>query len=97
MNRLLLQFSGDRRRHLLVFVIVAVVVLHPLRCHAYAGPGAGFAVLSSFWTLFLAFLYSAYACVAWPFRQIFRLFRRINAYSKAQIKRAVILGFGEAA
>jgi predicted AlkP superfamily phosphohydrolase/phosphomutase len=93
MNRLLLQFSGDRRRHLLVFVIVAVVVLHPLRCHAYAGPGAGFAVLSSFWTLFLAFLYSAYACVAWPFRQIFRLFRRINAYSKAQIKRAVILGF----
>ena len=34
---------------------------HP--AHAYAGPGAGFAVLSSFWALFVAFLYSLYAHV----------------------------------
>ena len=29
----------------------------------------------------------------WPFRQLFRLLRRRKAYGKAQIKRAVILGF----
>ncbi|HZP17090.1 MAG TPA: alkaline phosphatase family protein, partial [Terriglobales bacterium] len=49
--------------------------------------------LSSFWTLFLAFLYSVYAFFAWPFRQLFRLSRRRRVYGKAQVKRAVILGF----
>src|SRR5207244_3802157 len=61
--------------------------------HAYAGPGAGFAVLSSFWTLFVAFLYSAYAFVTWPLRHLLRLLRRRKSSGKAQIKRAVILGF----
>jgi len=75
------------------FVGLAALVLCPLAAHAYAGPGAGFAVLSSFWTLFVAFLYSIYAFFVWPFRQLFRVLRRRKAYGKAQIKRAVILGF----
>jgi predicted AlkP superfamily phosphohydrolase/phosphomutase len=61
--------------------------------HAYAGPGAGFAVLSSFWTLFVAFFYSFYALVTWPVRQVFRWLRRRKAYGKAQVKRVVIVGF----
>ena len=83
----------ERRRTLAYLAILAIVLLCPLRSHAYAGPGAGFAVLSSFWTLFVAFLYSVYAFFIWPFRQLFRLLRRRKAYGKAQIKRAVILGF----
>ena len=74
-------------------VALAALILCPLAAHAYAGPGAGFAVLSSFWTLFVAFLYSIYAFFVWPFRQLFRVLRRRKAYGKAQIKRAVILGF----
>jgi predicted AlkP superfamily phosphohydrolase/phosphomutase len=73
--------------------IIGVVLLLPSRGEAYAGPGAGFAVLSSFWTLFVAFLYSLYAFFTWPFRHLVRLVRRRKAYGKAQIKRAVILGF----
>ena len=65
----------------------------PLRSEAYAGPGAGFAVLSSFWTIFVAFLYSFYALVTWPIRQLLRMFRRRKAYGKAQVKRVVIVGF----
>ncbi|MGA3212121.1 MAG: alkaline phosphatase family protein [Terriglobales bacterium] len=68
-------------------------MLCPLCSQAYAGPGAGFAVLSSAWTLFVAFLYSIYAAVVWPFRQLLRFLRRRKAYGKARIKRAVILGF----
>ena len=74
-------------------VIGAVVMLLPERAEAYAGPGAGFAVLSSFWTLFVAFLYSLYAFFTWPIRHLLRLLRRRKALGKAQIKRAVILGF----
>ncbi len=50
-------------------------------------------MLSSFWTLFVAFLYSAYALVTWPFRTLLRMFRRRKAFAKALVRRAVILGF----
>ena len=73
--------------------IVGLVLFCPLPSEAYAGPGAGFAVLSSFWTIFVAFLYSFYALVTWPIRQLLRLFRRRKAYGKAQVKRVVIVGF----
>src|SRR6059058_1946078 len=84
-----------RQRGLLsvCLVVIGLVLLFPLHSEAYAGPGAGFAVLSSFCTLFIAFLYSLYAFLTWPFRHLFRVLRHRNAYGKAQIKRAVILGF----
>jgi predicted AlkP superfamily phosphohydrolase/phosphomutase len=83
--------GGSARATLLLLLLV--VVLCPLPGHAYAGPGAGFAVLSSFWTLFVAFLYSLYALLTWPFRHVLRTLKRRKAYGKAQFKRAVILGF----
>jgi predicted AlkP superfamily phosphohydrolase/phosphomutase len=83
----------DRRRFTGYLALLVLILLCPIPSHAYAGPGAGFAVLSSFWTLFVAFLYSVYAFFVWPFRQLFRVLRRRKAYGKAQIKRAVILGF----
>ena len=73
--------------------IAGLFFLFPLPAHAYAGPGAGFAVLSSFWTLFIAFLYSLYALLTWPLRYLWRVVRGRNAYGKAQFKRAIILGF----
>src|SRR5215467_6624499 len=85
--------SADCRRFSAGLALLALVLLCPVRSHAYAGPGAGFAVLSSFWALFVAFLYSVYAFLVWPFRQLFRFLRHRNIYAKAQIKRAVILGF----
>jgi predicted AlkP superfamily phosphohydrolase/phosphomutase len=83
----------EDRPLLCVLIALSLVFVIPVQSHAYAGPGAGFAVLSSFWTLFVAFLYSAYAFVTWPLRHLLRLFRRRKSSGKAQIKRAVILGF----
>jgi predicted AlkP superfamily phosphohydrolase/phosphomutase len=85
--------AGRRWRLPVCFALLALVLLCPVRSHAYAGPGAGFAVLSSFWALFVAFFYSVYAFLVWPLRQLFRLLRHGKVYAKAQIKRAVILGF----
>ena len=61
---------------LFALILLAAFLFAPTPAHAYAGPGAGFAVLSSFWTFFVAFLYSVYALSTWPFRQLFRLLRR---------------------
>src|SRR5438552_18807505 len=88
--------SKTRRCPRLMAALIAVlvlIVLCPTPSHAYAGPGAGFAVLSSFWTLFVAFLYSAYAFLKWPLRHLLRLLRRLKTSGKAQLKRAVIHGF----
>ena len=76
-----------------LLLLVGCLLLFPVRSEAYAGPGAGFAVLSSFWTIFVAFLYSFYALLTWPFRQLLRFRRRRKAYGKALIKRVVIVGF----
>ncbi len=84
--------TANHARPIRVFLVLAIV-LFPCFAHAYAGPGAGFAVLSSFWAIFVAFLYSFYALMTWPFRQLFRMIRNRNAYGKAKFKRAVILGF----
>src|SRR5207237_1723423 len=85
-----------RQRGLLsvCLVVIGLVLLFPLRSEAYAGPGAGFAVLSSFWTLFVAFLYSPYAFLTRPFRHLFRWLRHRQACGKPHIKRAGRLGFG---
>ena len=85
--------SAARRRWFLLLLCLFVVVSFPLPAHGYAGPGAGFAVLSSFWTLFLALLYSLYAVFTWPFRQLWRFLRYRNAYKNARFPRVVILGF----
>ena len=82
-----------RRWLFVACLLVGPLLLFPTHSAAYAGPGAGFAVLSSFWTIFVAFLYSFYALVTWPFRQVFRWLRRRKAYGKAQVKRVVIVGF----
>ena len=84
--------AGKSARPTLLLLLLALV-LFPTASHAYAGPGAGFAVLSSFWAIFVAFLYSFYALATWPVRQLFRFLRQRNAYGKAKFKRAVILGF----
>jgi predicted AlkP superfamily phosphohydrolase/phosphomutase len=74
---------------LLVFVLFAGA----LEARAYVGPGAGFAVLSSFLTLFLAFVYALFALVTWPLRQLWRLVRRRKAYRAARVRRVIIVGF----
>jgi predicted AlkP superfamily phosphohydrolase/phosphomutase len=76
-----------------VFLILAILLLNPTVAQAYVGPGAGFAFLSSFLTLFLAFLYSLFAFVTWPVRRVYRLIRGWKAYRRAQVKRVVIVGF----
>jgi len=87
-----LQFRGMPAR-LILCGLIAVIVFHPIQAHAYAGPGAGFAVLSSFWTIFVAFLYSLYALLTWPFRHLLRRLRRRKAFRNATVKRVIVVGF----
>jgi predicted AlkP superfamily phosphohydrolase/phosphomutase len=75
-----------------IAVLMLLLIVTPA-AHAYVGPGAGFAVLSSFLTLFLASLQAVFAFLTWPVRQFFRFLRRRRAYRRAKTKQVVILGF----
>ena len=73
------------------FFFLAVVFLS-IPLHAYVGPGAGFAFLSSFLVLFLTFVLAIFSFLSWPFRFFFRLIRGQKAYKKSLVDRVVIVG-----
>ena len=62
----------------------ALAMFLPDAASAYVGPGAGFAVLGSFFAVFLAFLAGALSLLIWPFRYVVRKFRRRKALRKSR-------------
>jgi predicted AlkP superfamily phosphohydrolase/phosphomutase len=58
---------------------------------AYVGPGAGFALLSSFFVLFTTLVMAALSMLLWPVRQAIRLLQR-KWRAPARVKRLVIVG-----
>jgi len=86
--------SSTRRDIFHKALLLALVCLAlPSTARAYVGPGAGFAVLSSFLTLLLAFFYAFLALLTWPVRQLWRLLRGRRAFQKARVERVIIVGF----
>jgi predicted AlkP superfamily phosphohydrolase/phosphomutase len=71
---------------------LAGVLLVPASALAYIGPGAGFAVMSSFLVVFVTLLVVAASVLAWPFRALWRLLRG-NGPPPSAIGRLVVLGF----
>ncbi len=80
-------------RIVIPFVLAALcLVAEPDRAEAYVGPGAGFAVGSSFLALFAA-LFSAFVMfLSWPVRFVWRVLFRKRPPQKPQFNRVVILG-----
>ncbi|MGD2113932.1 MAG: alkaline phosphatase family protein [Acidobacteriota bacterium] len=58
---------------------------------AYVGPGAGFALLSSFLVLFTTIVLALLSLLIWPFRTLWRLIRRSRRI-KPKIKRLIVVG-----
>lgn len=61
--------------------------------YAYIGPGAGFALLSSLFTLFLSFTLALFSLLLLPIRLLYAFLQSGKGYTKAKVKRIVILGF----
>ncbi|HET6349339.1 MAG TPA: alkaline phosphatase family protein [Candidatus Krumholzibacteria bacterium] len=67
-------------------------VLIPAPALAYIGPGAGFALVSSFVTVFVAFAAGVLAIFTFPVRATLRQWKRRRSLRRARVKRVVILG-----
>ena len=59
---------------------------------AYIGPGAGVALIGSFFAVFVTTLVSLFVILIWPIRWIWRALRGQRALRDAKVKRVVILG-----
>jgi predicted AlkP superfamily phosphohydrolase/phosphomutase len=75
------------------FLIVIIIDSYFLPCaHAYIGPGAGFAVVSSFFVLLLTAIFAFLAIFTWPFRALMLLIKRHKHCRNRKIKRVVVIG-----
>jgi predicted AlkP superfamily phosphohydrolase/phosphomutase len=81
-------------RHTVVLLAVLLALLAaPEQAPAYVGPGAGFALVSSFFVLVLSFLAALLSLLTWPFRWIWSALRLRRAAGKARHPRVVVIGF----
>jgi predicted AlkP superfamily phosphohydrolase/phosphomutase len=73
-------------------VLLAGLVAAAAPAHAYIGPGAGFALLSSFLVVFVTIILAIVSVLTWPFRTAWRAIRR-GPRARPWIKRLVVVGF----
>jgi len=73
------------------FAVAAVLLANPSPAHAYIGPGAGFALVSSFFVFFTTVVVAVLSLVVWPFRAVWRVVRRASR-PRPLIGRLVVVG-----
>jgi predicted AlkP superfamily phosphohydrolase/phosphomutase len=77
---------------IVLLALASVLLLLPEPALAYIGPGAGFALLSSFLVVFTTILIALLSLLIWPFRMAWRFFRR-KSRAKPWVRRLIIVGF----
>ncbi len=75
-----------------VIVGFLTILLESSHAEAYIGPGAGFAVLGSFFALFAAMAAGVLAVFTWPIRWLVRVLRNRKALGRSRIRKFVVLG-----
>lgn len=60
--------------------------------HAYIGPGAGFALISSFFVILITCLLAFLTIITWPVRACFLYFKHRKIRKRSSVKRVVVVG-----
>lgn len=81
-----------RSRVLTAGLVAAGILALSAPAHAYIGPGAGFALISSFFTVVAAVATAVLALAAFPVRALVRAARRRRATGKARYRKVIVLG-----
>ena len=80
-----------RHRTAIGFAAAVLVLVAAAPAEAYVGPGAGFALLSSFFVFFTTIVVAILSLLVWPVRALIRLLRGGSA-APAKINRLIIVG-----
>ncbi len=82
----------QRSPALRALAIAVAVGLVPATAHAYIGPGAGFALVSSFVTFAVAFATAFFAVFMLPARAVLRSWKRRRSLKRARVRKVMVLG-----
>ncbi|UCH78183.1 MAG: alkaline phosphatase family protein, partial [Candidatus Coatesbacteria bacterium] len=80
------------RRSTTLLLIGLTVLAFAASAHGYVGPGAGFAVVTSFFAIFASLFLAVFAFLSLPIRRLLRALRRRRALATARVRRVIILG-----
>ena len=80
------------RKQTAALLAAAAFLLLPGTAYAYIGPGAGFALVSSFFILLMTFVLAFVTLLTWPFKWVLRTLRGRHALAKSRCKRVIIVG-----
>jgi len=81
------------RRTQSFILTIATLVMSPAVANAYIGPGAGFALVSSFFILIIAALLAVFSILTLPIRASYLFFRRRKISRNMKAKRVIVVGF----
>ena len=82
----------NRRSAAFVFGLSLLSAIFPGSAHAYVGPGAGFALVSSFLIILTTLALALFVLLTWPFRMVVQTLRSMTAARKSRAKRVIVLG-----
>jgi predicted AlkP superfamily phosphohydrolase/phosphomutase len=83
----------NRNLRIAIFLAAAAgVTFAPGAAHAYIGPGAGFALISSFLTLVIAFFTAFFALITFPVRVVIKSGKRRRSLGRSKVKKVIMLG-----
>ena len=85
---------GPRATKALRFSLLAaaLVLCLPAAAHAYIGPGAGFALVTSFLSFVIAFLAAFFTLLTYPARMVVKRIRRKRIPGTPRVKKVIVLG-----
>ena len=81
----------EKLRSIIYIIIIFILILSAHPAHAYIGPGAGFAFISSFFVIFLTFVLAFFSILVWPLRFLYRSVKR-KKNKPPHVNRVVVLG-----
>ncbi|MFH1755966.1 MAG: alkaline phosphatase family protein [Candidatus Latescibacterota bacterium] len=87
-----ISLSCAKRAGAVAGLFLFVLAMWAPASHAYVGPGAGFALLSSFLAVVIAFFTAFLALITFPVRMLFRMRKRRKVRGKSRVDRVIILG-----
>ena len=74
-------------------LLATALILAPAAAQAYIGPGAGFALVSSFFILIIAAILALFSILTLPARATYLFFKRRHITKDIQAKRVIVIGF----
>jgi len=76
----------------LMLLAAGLVLCLPAAAHAYIGPGAGFALVTSFLSFVIAFFAAFFTVLTYPVRMIVKRIRRKRIPGTPRVKKVIVLG-----